>query len=105
MNLPVACNMPAQQRLLRYPLLIDPAVRNRIFARLSEEGLGVSVMYPGILPAIPGLEDLLGKQGPFPVAEQFTRQLLTLPTHAGVHRADIQKIAAALTGLAHEKTV
>ena len=95
-NLPVACNMPAQQRLLRYPLLIDSAVRNRIFARLSEAGLGVSVMYPGILPAIPGLQGLLGGQGPFPMAEHFTRQLLTLPTHASVHRADIHKIASAL---------
>jgi dTDP-4-amino-4,6-dideoxygalactose transaminase len=95
-NLPVACNVPAQQRLLRYPLLVDPAVRNRAVARLSEAGMGVSVMYPGILPAIHGLEALLAGQGPFPVAGQFATQLLTLPTHAGVHRADIQKIAAAM---------
>lgn len=97
-NLPVACNVPAQQRLLRYPLLVDPAVRNRAVARLSEAGMGVSVMYPGILPAIHGLEALLAGQGPFPVAGQFATQLLTLPTHAGVHRADIQKIAAAMHG-------
>ena len=96
LNLPVACNVPVQQRLLRYPLLVDSVVRNRIVARLSEEGLGVSVMYPGILPAIRGLEPLLAGQGPFPMAEQFASQLLTLPTHAGVCGADIQKIAAAM---------
>ena len=95
-NLPVACNVPAQQRLLRYPLLVDSAVRNRMVARLSEAGMGVSVMYPTTLQAISGLETLLAGQGPFPVAAQYARQLLTLPVHAGVHRADIQKIAAAM---------
>jgi len=95
-NLPVVCQLPLQQRLLRYPLLVDIAERNRVVARLSEVGMGVSVMYPDILPAIPGLETLLAGQGSFPAAAQFARQLLTLPTHAGVHRADIQKIAVAI---------
>jgi len=95
-NLPAACGVPAQQRLLRYPLLVDAAVRNRMVARLGEAGMGVSVMYPGILPAIPGLETLLAGQGPFPAAEQFANQLLTLPTHVGVCGADIQKIAASM---------
>ena len=95
-NLPVACNVPVQQRLLRYPLLVDPVARGRIVDCLCEAGMGASVMYPGILPAIPGLEPLLAGQGPFPAANQFARQLLTLPTHAGVCAADIPKIAAAI---------
>ena len=98
-NLPEACQMPAQQRLLRYPLLIDAAVRNRVYSRLSESGLGVSIMYPGILPIIPGLDTVLAGQGPFPAAEQFAARLLTLPAHAGVRRGDIQTVAAIMRSL------
>ena len=95
-NLPVACQMPAQQRLLRYPLLIDAAERNRVYSRLSEAGLGVSIMYPAILPTISGLETLLAGQGPFPAAEQFAARLLTLPTHAGVRRDDFEAMAVIM---------
>ncbi|MGB5716856.1 MAG: DegT/DnrJ/EryC1/StrS family aminotransferase, partial [Gammaproteobacteria bacterium] len=98
-NLPEACQMPAQQRLLRYPLLIDADVRNRVYSRLSESGLGVSIMYPGILPTISGLDTLLARQGSFPAAEQFAARLLTLPTHAGVCRGDIQTMAAIMRSL------
>ena len=98
-NLPKACQMPAQQPLLRYPLLIDAAVRNRVYSRLSGSGLGVSIMYPGILPTISGLDALLAEQGSFPAAEQFAARLLTLPTHAGVRRGDIQTMAAIMRSL------
>lgn len=96
-NLPVACQLPAQQRLLRYPLLIDATRRNRVHGRLIEMGLGASIMYPAILPTIPGLETLLAGQGPFPVAEQFAARLLTLPTHAGVRGEDIRTMAATMS--------
>ena len=95
-NLPVACQLPVQQRLLRYPLLLDSTLRDRVYARLSASGMGVSVMYPAILPTISGLDTLLAGQGPFPSAEQFAARLLTLPTHAGVRREDIQTMAAIL---------
>lgn len=96
-NLPVACQLPVQQRLLRYPLLIDATRRNRVYGRLIEMGLGASIMYPGILPTIPGLEALLAGQGSFPAAEQFAARLLTLPTHAGVRCDDIQAMEATMT--------
>ena len=86
-------------------MLIDAPVRTRLLSWLNEAGLGASTMYPDILPAIPGLELLLAGQGPFPVAERFASELLTLPAHAGVRDADIQKIAAGLSLFAHEKTV
>ena len=98
-NLPVACKLPMQQRLLRYPLLIDPVERDRVYAHLSESGMGVSVMYPGILPTISGLDSLLAGRGPFPAAERFAARLLTLPTHAGVRREDIQTMAAIMHSL------
>ncbi|MGB5180128.1 MAG: DegT/DnrJ/EryC1/StrS family aminotransferase [Gammaproteobacteria bacterium] len=95
-NLPVACQLPVQQRLLRHPLLVDSTRRDQVYARLSEAGLGVSIMYPAILPTISGLETLLAGQGPFPAAEQFAARLLTLPTHAGVRRDDIEAMAVIM---------
>jgi dTDP-4-amino-4,6-dideoxygalactose transaminase len=88
--------MPAKHRLLRYPLLVDSALRNRMHTRLVESGMGASIMYPGILPSIPGVCAILAGQGSFPMAERFAGQLLTLPVHAGVHSVDIQKIAAVI---------
>ena len=98
-NLPVACQLPVQQRLLRYPLLLDSTEREPVHARLSASGMGVSIMYPAILPTISGLDILLAGQGPFPAAEQFAARLLTLPTHAGVRRKDIQTMAATMRSL------
>ena len=95
-NLPVACQLSVQQRLLRYPLLLDSDKRDRVYARLSEPGLGVSIMYPAILPTISGLETLLAGQGPFPAADQFAARLLTLPTHVGVRRDDIEAMSVIM---------
>ena len=91
-DLPVACNTSRSRRLLRYPLLIDPQWRDRLYRRLRREGLGPSRMYPSSLPNIPGLEDLLHVQGTFPVAEEFARCILTLPTHNRLRKPDIKKI-------------
>lgn len=104
-NLPVACQLPVQQRLLRYPLLIDLAERDRVYACLSESGMGVSIMYPGSLPTISGLDTLLAGQGPFPAAEQFAARLLTLPTHIAVRSEDIQTIASIMRSLRGWKTL
>jgi len=95
-NLPAACQLPARQRLLRFPLLIDATLRDRVYTRLTDSGLGASIMYPDFLPAISGAGALLAGQGPFPMAKQFARRLVTLPVHAGVRHGDIQKIATIL---------
>jgi dTDP-4-amino-4,6-dideoxygalactose transaminase len=105
LNLPVACRLPSQQRLLRYPLLVDAVMRNRLYNSLGELGLGTSIMYPGILPAIPGLDTVLAGQGPFPVAERFAARLLTLPVHSGVRHAVTEKIAAQMRAILDEETV
>jgi dTDP-4-amino-4,6-dideoxygalactose transaminase len=88
-NLPVACEVAKQQPLLRYPLLIEPGLRSQLLDLMEPRGLGVSTMYPAVLPGIEGLENLLSGQGPFPEAERFARRFMTLPTHAGVRPADI----------------
>jgi len=91
-DLPVACDIPVNRRLLRYPLLVVPQRRDRLYRRLRREGLGPSRMYPSSLPNISGLYGLLQGQGKFPVADEFSRRILTLPTHNRVRKPDIEKI-------------
>ena len=95
-DLPRLCSLSPQRRLLRYPLLVDATVRDTLYRKLLNAGLGPSVMYPATLPAIPGLQKLLAGQGPFPVAEMFAANILTLPTHGGVRVRDIAKMRKLL---------
>ena len=90
------CGVARNRRLLRYPLLVDAAVRDGLYRRLRPMGLGPSVMYPSILPGIPGLETRLHDQGAFPAAESFSARILTLPTHMGVRQVDIARVRQLL---------
>lgn len=95
-DLPAACQVPSARRLLRYPLLADATIRDRLHQRLHRLGSGSSMMYPAVLPDIPGLDMLLGEQGAFPAAESFATCILTLPTHGQVGVEDIVNIRQAL---------
>lgn len=96
-DLPAACDMAQSRRLLRYPLLVAPERRDLLYSQLQQLGLGPSRMYPAALPEIPGLETLLAAQGAFPAAAAFAERILTLPTHAQVRPADIEKIRRLLS--------
>lgn len=95
-DLPAACGVTHERRLLRYPLLVDATKRDRLFSRLHRHGLGASTMYPEVLSKIPGLENRLAGQGPFPAAESFATRILTLPTHARVSSSDIDNLHQVL---------
>jgi len=96
-DLPRACKIPKNRRLLRYPLLMESELRDSLYTQLRGAGLGPSQMYPAALPEIPGLESLLSDQGAFPGATSFAKQLLTLPTHQQVRQTDIDKIRQILS--------
>lgn len=96
-DLPRICNIEANRRLLRYPLLVGALSRDSIYQRLKQAGLGASIMYPDSLPKIPGLNHLLDDRAYFPNAEDFASRVLTLPTHAGVRDKDIEKIKTILS--------
>jgi dTDP-4-amino-4,6-dideoxygalactose transaminase len=95
-DLPRVCKVPADRRLLRYPLLIEAALRDRLYGALQRRGLGASIMYPAALPGIPGLETVLAGQGPIPMAEAFAARILTLPTHQRVSREAIGRMRRVL---------
>jgi len=94
-DLPSACKVSVDRRLLRYPLLVKAGRREPLFTRLRR--FGVSHMYPAVLTEISGLESLLADQGAFPAAVSFSNRLLTLPTHSQVSRADIVKMSRMLS--------
>ena len=82
-------------RLLRYPLLVtDNSLRERLYRRLRNSGLGVSRMYPHALPDITGLEKIFSRNQRYPNAELFARAILTLPTHQGVTQHHVDKMEA-----------
>ncbi|MEX2321871.1 MAG: DegT/DnrJ/EryC1/StrS family aminotransferase, partial [Saccharospirillum sp.] len=83
-------------RLLRYPLLLaDSEQRDAVLASLSKAGLGATAMYRHALPDIAGLEGRFDRTT-VPNANRFADRLLTLPLHAGVTRAVIERITATL---------
>lgn len=95
-DLPKVCRVSPQRRLLRYPLLVDVSTRDQLYRQLHRLGSGPSVMYPATLQGIPGLETLLGGQGPFPAAEAFAECILTLPTHRQVGSDDVANVRHVL---------
>ena len=95
-NLPRLCNMEENRRLLRYPLLLEVESRDRVYQKLKQAGLGVSIMYPTSLPKITGLTHILDNKQGFPNADMFASRILTLPTHASVCEKNIEKMKAIL---------
>ena len=100
-NLPETCNTEENRRLLRYPLLLEEDIRDRVYQRLNQAGLGVSTMYPTILTKIAGMDYLLDIRPHYPNAEAFASRLLTLPTHGYLSEKNIQKIKAILRETLH----
>lgn len=90
------CKCSKERKLLRYPLLVEQEIRDQLYTKLQQYGLGVSRMYPAILPEITGLGGLL-QQGEFPEAASFAKRLLTLPTHSQVSQTDIDKICQVIS--------
>ncbi len=81
------------QRLLRYPILLpDRAQRDVLLDRMTQEGLGATVMYGKVLPDIDGV-DAATDSPPLTNARQFADRLLTLPVHAGVSTRHIDRMA------------
>jgi dTDP-4-amino-4,6-dideoxygalactose transaminase len=83
---------------LRLPLVTsDPAVRARILR--DGRALGVGVMYPGSLAAIPELGKWLAGER-YPEADRVAATLVTLPTHPLVTDRDRRRIAGIVNASA-----
>ncbi|HEY0941160.1 MAG TPA: DegT/DnrJ/EryC1/StrS family aminotransferase [Steroidobacter sp.] len=89
-------------RHLRLPLLAqDRDHRDRLIETLQEQGHGATHLYGAPLPQIAGVPEIVARQGPFPNASRLADRLLTLPTHAHVTEATVQRVSAAIRGSEH----
>lgn len=70
--------------------------RDRYAAALSQQGIGVQVTYPLALPHQPALAFLGHRVGEFPVAEQATAEVLSLPLYPELTEDMIETVIAAL---------
>jgi len=101
-DLPQLCQAAPNRRLLRYPILLPPQLRDEVYSRLLQAGVGVSKMYPTILPEIEGLQNLqIGRD--YPQAVDFASRILTLPTHEKLQVADIVKMQHILSEVSASK--
>ncbi len=77
--------------------------RAEVMAKLHATGIGTGVHYPAIhLFAV--YRRLGWKDGDFPIAERICRNILTLPLFPAMTRADVERVAAALTGVLRENS-
>ena len=66
---------------LRLPFIVrSREIRDRIYSRSYESGLGIAPMYPTPINKIEELRSEFNCKR-FPVAEKIAEQLLTIPTH------------------------
>jgi len=95
-DLPESCQHDFTNPLLRYPLLInDTEKRNILYKELAK--LGASLMYKKTLRQIREMpEHIFDRQRNTPIAETFSQQLITLPTHSGINSSALDKIFSVL---------
>ena len=76
---------------LRLPVLVPtPKVKCRLLVELRRRGLGSTEGYPLPLSKVSTLRGFLSKADQeYPVAEEVSRRLITLPTHVWVTDQDI----------------
>lgn len=89
---------------LRFALLApDECRRNEAVKKLNENGIGANAFYERVLPDIvdaPAFNHLLA--GAYPKATDFASRLVTLPTHEGVTKKDVEVIVSVFKGLTSE---
>jgi hypothetical protein len=85
-------------RLLRYPVLApDEACRDATVRELA--AWGASPFYGRSLPFISGISPLLATADELPGARAFAARFLTLPAHAGLTEAHMQRLEDTLSRL------
>jgi dTDP-4-amino-4,6-dideoxygalactose transaminase len=75
--------------------------RDALRAHLAEQGIGTDIHYPKPLHQQPVFAQCRTAQGGTPVADQASREILSLPMFPGLSRAEIEQVAAAIRSFEH----
>ncbi len=70
--------------------------RDRLQRHLSNEGISTVIHYPVPIHLQPAYADLGHSRGDFPIAEQYAREVLSLPMYPELAEAGIERVAAAI---------
>lgn len=77
--------------------------RDNVAAELKEAGLPTAVYYPKCLHKQPVFSSLGHKWGDFPVSEQASREVLSLPMHPFLSEGDQDRVVSALREVLTQK--
>lgn len=73
-----------------------PGDRKRFLGHLAAQAIGSRVYYPNLVPHSPAYRRL-GFGGSYPVAEQLTAQVVSIPVHPALTGEDVARIIDAVT--------
>jgi dTDP-4-amino-4,6-dideoxygalactose transaminase len=80
----------------QYTILVDSKKRDNVFDHLQKNGIGCSIFYPKPLHLYSHLTKMGYKKGDFPVAEDISERVISLPIHPKVSESDLMKISGIL---------
>ena len=72
--------------------------RDELRAHLEAQGIATGIHYPIPVHLQPAYRELGYSVGDFPITERLTREIVSLPMHPFLTRADVQDVAAAVAG-------
>ena len=80
----------------QYTVRVPDDRRNALSDHLRAKGIGHEIYYPSSLHTQPCFVYLGAKEGDFPVAEQATREVISLPIYPGLTESQQEEVAAAI---------
>lgn len=98
LTIPVTAASSASSVYLRLPVLFkNREMRDRALQLLNDSGIGATCSYPLSIGEIPELQYLFDNmRNNYTVGREVSRTILTLPTHAFVEKAHIEKMSQIL---------
>lgn len=73
--------------------------RDALISHLNKNGIGCAVYYPKPLHLFTHIKKFGYKEGDFPVAEELSKQVLSLPIHPGLTKEDLDLIIRTISEL------
>jgi dTDP-4-amino-4,6-dideoxygalactose transaminase len=80
-----------------YPIRVDAILRDELLGFLKEHGIEAGVHYPIALPSLRAYRYLKHIPSDFPVANQFSKQLISLPIYPELTTEQIEYVASIIT--------
>jgi perosamine synthetase len=76
----------------QYTIKVDETIRDKLIEYLKENEIGCGVFYPKPLHLHPFFIKQGYKEGDFPVSEEISKQVISLPVNPAVSEEDVEKI-------------